>query len=192
MKQLVTMIREYAEDHYYRFSWDVVVREWSPADISAAIVGAKTRRGALAKAWGKLQVIDRSRPSYERPVKPVCLTEFLASCGGIRSDDKLITEVRESVGGNVRTPCGMLIRDPRQVSTAARMGGIRAPMFLDMARETAVEGGYLQDREAGVSTSTISDLLTAIDDEARGQKHYPMGEDVFEPIEQENNDDCPF
>jgi hypothetical protein len=194
------MIREYAEEHYYCESWDLVARQWSNTEIAAAITGAKTRRGAIAKAWGKLQVIDRSRPDYERPVKPVSLLEFLASCGGLRSDDRLITEVRGSIGGNVLVPrFGPLVREPRQLSTAARMGGHKAPMFLDMAREAAVSAGYLQDTawEGGVSTSTISDLLNAIDDEARGRKVYPHGELPFEPNDMDDNreeatDDCPF
>jgi hypothetical protein len=69
-------------------------------------------------------------------------------------------------------------------------------MTLDRAREAAVEAGYLHcdgwntHRQA---TSTINDLLDAIDREARGEKVYPMGEEPYEPQEQpEQNDDCPF
>ncbi len=198
MQELVTMIREYAEDHYYCESWDIVATRWTDTDIAAAIKGAKTRRGAIAKAWGALQVIDRARPACERPAKPVSLIAFLASCGGLRNDDRLITEVRESIGGNVMVPRhGPLIRAPKQISTAARLSGIKVPMSLDGAREAAVEAGYLQDTDwnGGESTSTVNDLLDAIDQEARGAKVYPQGEEVFEPAEfdrQETTDECPF
>lgn len=197
MTNLVTMMREYAQDRYYRYSWDVVATQWSDAEIAQAIEGAKTRRGAIAKAWGRLQVIDRNRCRYERPVKPASLLEFLAMNGGLRSDDKLITEVRESVGGNCFMPrFGWLIREPKQLSTAARKGGIRAPMFLDGAREAAVEAGYLQETNwnGGVSTTTVNDLLELIDQEARGRKIYPCGQEPFEPFDdrQEETDDVPF
>lgn len=188
MTDLVTMIREYAEDHYYCESWDVVADRWSDAEIATAIEGASTRRGAIAKAWGRLQVIDSARLQGDRPVKPISLLEFLAANGGIRNDDKLITEVRESIGGNLLVPrFGPLVREPKQISMAARKGGTRAPMFLDTAREAAAEAGYLDD-------SNINDLLAAIDAEARGNKLYPFGAVPFEPIEhrEEMDNEIPF
>lgn len=187
MADLVTLIREYAEDHYYKASWDIVATQWTDAEIEAAIRGAKTRRGAIAKAWGVLQHIDRARPRWDRPVRPQSLFEFLASNGGLRSDDRLIADVRASIDGNVMVPrFGPLIRQPAQLSTAARMSGRKAPMWLDQAREACVEAGYLFDAGdvmGGEADTTISDLLELIDDEARGHKRYPHGREPYEPME---------
>ena len=61
MTDLIAMMREYATDHYWLESWDIVADRWTDADIADAIKGATTRRGAIAKAWGKLQVIDALR-----------------------------------------------------------------------------------------------------------------------------------
>jgi hypothetical protein len=53
-------------------------------------------------------------------------------------------------------------------------------MSLDRAREAAVEAGYIRDigqteTGAGESTSTISDLLELLDEEARGRRQYREG-----------------
>jgi hypothetical protein len=179
MNELVTLIREYAQDSYYRYSWDVVATSWSDAEIAATIAGAKTRRGALAKAWGKLQLIDAKRPRHARPVKPASLFEFLGKRGGLKHTPDLayILDGNPFIGG-----AGPLLR--------------QSGMTLDHAREAAVEAGYLHcdgwntSRQA---TSTINDLLDAIDREARGEKVYPMGEEPYEPQEQPEQDHaCPF
>lgn len=185
MNELVTMIRGYALDNYYRYSWDVVATRWSDAEIAAAIVGAKTRRGALAKTWGLLQQIDRARPRYERPVRPVSLIEFLAGNGGIRSDEKMVAEIRQCGAGR-------LIRAPKHVSTAMRMGHVKVPAFLDAACEAAIEAGYLP------RGATTNELLEAIDEDARGRKRFPFGTDSFDPASveldnrEETDDGCPF
>jgi hypothetical protein len=68
--ELVALIRDYAREHYFLESWDLVADRWSDNEIAAAITGAKTRRGAIAKTWGRLQVIDRARAAGKRPMKP--------------------------------------------------------------------------------------------------------------------------
>lgn len=53
-------------------------------------------------------------------------------------------------------------------------------MTLDQAREAAVEAGYLHDEGAqsgGVTESTVNHLLDALDNESRGNKVYPAGEE---------------
>lgn len=184
MTNLVTMIREYAYENYWHHSWDLVATRWSDAEIAAAIKGAKTRRGAIAKAWGKLQATDAARPACRRPVKPASLFEFLAANGGLRPTPDLTY---------------ILDRNPLvpQQGPLLRASGLT----LDLAREACVEAGYLADTpwEGGVATSTVNDMLDAIADEARGMKRYPMGQ---EPIQipnfdarrhqQEANDACPF
>lgn len=187
MQQLVTLIREYAQEAYYRASWDIVAR-WNDEQIACVIAGAKTRRGAIAKAWGVLQKLDAVRDSFDgrvqfgaRPERPNSLFEFLGLCGGLRPDQ----ELRAILDGNVFLGgrCGWLIRD----------GGLS----LDGARRLAVEAQYLSDTawEGGVSTSTIRDLLDLIDREARGDRQYPFGQaetelDHFD--DEERDDDCPF
>ena len=198
MNELVNMMREYAQDNYWHSSWDIVADRWNDTQIACVITGAKTRRGAIAKTWGVLQLIDRKRSNRSRPVKPICLVEFLASIGGLRDDDKLIADVRYSVGKNLMVPgFGPLIRQQHTLSTAARAGGRRAPLFLDTAREACVEAGYLQDEDC-----TIADLLDLIADEARGRKHYAQGEEhhalnfaenrELQERAQESADACPF
>lgn len=196
MTDLVALIRGYAEERYYYASWDIVATEWSDEQIAEAIEGARTRRGAIAKAWGVLQKIDARRARRTRPVRPISLLEFLAANGGIRADDRMISDLRQTTGGNVfLPPYGWLIREYRPLSTAALIGGAVSPKYLDDARRAAVDAGYLQDTpwEGGVSTSTINDLLDAIDTEYRdGRKIYPHGEPPFEPAEREEQHDAPF
>lgn len=185
---LVTLIREYAAEHYYCESWDIVADQWTDGNIAAAIAGANTRRGAIAKAWGKLQVIDRGRRDSDRPVKPLSLLEFLAANGGLRCDDRLIGDVRAAIGGgNLFTGRGLLIRLPRQMSTAARRQGARAPMFLDAAREACAEAGYLPDVAWG-PVSSIRELLDLIDREARGTKIYPFDRAPHEAVEYDDEE----
>lgn len=105
------------------------------------------------------------------------LLEFLASEGGIRSDDPLIADLRASIGADNKFVPGFgnLIRKPRELSTAAHMGGGRAPMFLDAARAAAVVGGYLHDQgnvSGRLAQTTVSTLLEAIDNELRGKRVY--------------------
>ena len=190
MTDLIAMMREYATDHYWLESWDIVADRWTDADIADAIKGATTRRGAIAKAWGKLQVIDALRAAgngevifqYGRkPVRPASLFEFLAARGGLRPNP----ELRYILDGNPLVPRkGPLLRS--------------SGLTLDHAREACVEAGYLQDAGAfhgGVTESTIGDLLDAIADEARGQKRYRAEDEGRLPIEftaMETSDEIPF
>lgn len=177
MTNLTAIVREVAQANYYRASWDVVAR-MGDTELAAVIAGAKTRRGAIAKAWGAAQSIDQARDLLAhgpRPVKALSLFAFLASKGGVRP----CPDLQYLLDGRPFTHKGPLVR--------------AAGLTLDRAREAAVHAGYLQDTpwEGGVSTSTINDLLDAIADEARGSKRYPVGQ---EPIEfaEGDTDDCPF
>jgi hypothetical protein len=158
----------------------------SPGDSEAS---AQSPPRSRQDNIGQAAAADNASPTIGAPAKgrgprgrdpnTYSLMEFLASEGGIRDDDPLIGDLRGSVGKNKLVPgFGSLIRKPRELSTAARQGGARAPMTLDMARQAAVHGGYLSDAgdvHGGNGTSTISDLLEAIDKEARGDKQYRAG-----------------
>lgn len=188
MQELVTLIREYAKGAYYRASWDVVADRWSDAEIAAAIAGARTRRGAIAKAWGKLQQIDAIRDTFDgrvefgaRPERPTSLFEFLCLCGGLKPDPELnaILDGNVFLGGAY----GWLVRP--------------AGLSLDSARRAAVDAQYLSDTpwEGGISVSTINELLELIDREARGDRQYPYGQAEVEfdyTDDEESDDDIPF
>lgn len=194
LMDLLAVMRNYAAEHFYRDSWDALLR-WTDAEIAAAIAGAKTRRGAIAKAWKVIRDIDARRHHDTllvqrygiKPVRPVSLFEYLASQGGVAPHAELaaILDGNPWVGG-----FGPLVR--------------RNGMPLDEARRVAVAGGYLHDTayEAGVATSTVRELLDALSDEARGRKVYPWGESGEEPTDfadddpahyaEESCDDIPF
>lgn len=190
---LIRLMRDYAAEHYYSDSWDVILH-WSDAEIAAAITGAKTRRGAIMKAWRAVRPINQRRNQDTmlvrryglKPVRPVSLFEYLVSQGGLAPHAELsaILDGNPFIGGY-----GPLVR--------------RNGMHLDDARRCAVEGGYLHDTQwsAGVSTSYINDLLDALADEARGRKVYRFGESGVEPEDfvdddpahyEESFDDIPF
>ncbi|MDC7784786.1 hypothetical protein PQJ75_00775 [Rhodoplanes sp. TEM] len=179
MPDLVRVVRDYAREHYFTTSWDLVADVWTDDEIAEAIRGARTRRGAIAKAWGRLQHIDRRRPAWERPRRPVSLFQFLAGRGGLRPDG----DIRYILDGIPLVPGrGALIRS--------------SGMTLDRAREAAAEAGYLRDPawDRGVSRSSINELLAAIHDEAHGRKRYPIGEEPPEWSEPDHEfvADCPF
>lgn len=100
------------------------------------------------------------KPTAPSGPAPQSLTEFLASKGGLGPDaelaalgaDRHIVNV-EGVGRRRLT----------------RQGGLP----LDRAREAAEEAGYLSGNHRG--TSTVNDLLDAIDAEMRGNKLYARG-----------------
>ncbi|UZE51916.1 hypothetical protein ONR75_15910 [Rhodopseudomonas sp. P2A-2r] len=88
------------------------------------------------------------------------LLEFLASKGGLGPDAELA-----AIGGHGHTV---------NVEGVGRRKLVRQGGWpLDYAREAAEEAGYLQGSHNG--TSTVNDLLDAMDAEMRGQKRYPQG-----------------
>jgi hypothetical protein len=142
-------------------------------------VDAAPRVPGAAAGDNVVHVQPRRGPATRDP-NTFSLLEFLASNGGIRNDDALISDLRGSIGQNKFIPgFGNLIRNPRALSTAERMGGRKAPMTLDQAREAAVNAGYIADHDdvtGGAARSTIDTLLQAIDEEARGRRRYREGQ----------------
>lgn len=92
--------------------------------------------------------------------KSQSLLEFLASKGGLGPDAELA-----AIGGEGHTVHVEGVGRRKLV----RQGGLP----LDYAREAAQEAGYLRGNHNG--TSTVNDLLDAIDAEMRGRKLYPEG-----------------
>lgn len=168
MENLIHELRAYATDNRWVDSWDVAAFHWSDEQVASAIAGAKTRRGAIAKAWAHIRAINANRTDFRilqlygpKPVKSVSLFQFLAKRGGLRPRPELqaILDGNPFIGGQ-----GPLVR--------------RRGMELDDARQAAVDAGYLYETpwEGGVAVSTVNQLLDLIADEARGRKVYPMGE----------------
>jgi hypothetical protein len=94
------------------------------------------------------------------------LFEFIASRGGIDPTDRNIGDVRALLGTSNKFVPGF--------GHLIRKNGLK----LDTMREAAVEAGYLQDageHGGGLRTSTINDLLDAMDRELRGQRVYRQG-----------------
>lgn len=113
--------------------------------------------------------LPSARPRAPRAERRQSLLEFLLAKGGVSDEDPLTADLLQSFGGenpNIRGR-GKLVRS----------GGLS----LDRLREAAVEARYLVDHgdEHGtVATSTIRDLLDLVDREARGQKQYPIGDEL--------------
>ena len=120
---------------------------------------------------------EPAKPAAEAPVekkpKPaLSLVQFLASRGGIAHNDPLVKDVQAIIGRkNMFVPgYGPLIR--------------KTGMGLDKAREAAVEAKYIHDIGAisnKPATSTINTLLEHLENEIRGQKQYPAGEEPTGP-----------
>jgi hypothetical protein len=88
------------------------------------------------------------------------LTEFLASKGGLGPDAEL-----GAIGADRH-----LVDVP---GTGRRRLVKQGGWTLDAAREAAEEAGYLRGDHKG--TSTVNDLLDALDAEMRGNKRFPEG-----------------
>jgi hypothetical protein len=88
------------------------------------------------------------------------LLQFIASKGGLGPDAEL-----DAIGAHSHT----VNVDGVGRRKLVRQGG----WPLDYAREAAEEAGYLRGDHNG--TSSVNDLLDAIDAEMRGQKRYPEG-----------------
>lgn len=134
-------------------------------DVEA--IRAKYGDGAAA-AYERQQApaIEAPGPEAAPVVAPAAapkassLLEFLASKGGLGPDAEL-----EALGAHGHTVNVEGIGRRKLV----KQGG----WPLDYAREAAEEAGYLQGDHNG--TSTVNNLLDAIDAEMRGQKRYPAG-----------------
>lgn len=161
------------------------------------LVATPEQQGERAAAGNVVALGGRAAPRGPRARDPdtFSLLEFIASRGGIRRDDPLISDLRSILGRDNRfvPGFGQLVRAPRQLSTAAARGGHYAPMWLDQAREAAIEAGYLHEPgnvSGGEARTTINTLLEALDREARGSKVYRMGSDretqgrAFDPDEE--------
>ncbi|WP_342711502.1 hypothetical protein AAFG13_06580 [Bradyrhizobium sp. B124] len=110
---------------------------------------------------------DRQKAAAAPPAAPApaapkaqSLLEFIASKGGLGPDAELA-----AIGGEGHTV---------NVEGVGRRKLVRQGGWpLDYAREAAEEAGYLRGNHTG--TSTVNDLLDAIDAEMRGQKRFPEG-----------------
>lgn len=114
----------------------------------------------VAAAYDRQAQAAATTPAPAAAPKAQSLLEFLASNGGLGPDAEL-----EAIGGHGHTV---------NVEGAGRRKLVRQGGWpLDYAREAAEEAGYLRGNHNG--TSTVNDLLDAIDAEMRGQKRYPEG-----------------
>jgi hypothetical protein len=143
---------------------------------------ARVERGPAQRAANQVRgMLDRVEPPQEAVVAPgpppvapgpppvapsapppnaQSLTEFLASKGGLGPDAEL-----EAIGA---------LRHTVDVGGVGRRKLVKqGGLPLDYAREAAEEAGYLQGSHKG--TSTVNDLLDALDAEMRGNRLYPGG-----------------
>lgn len=129
-----------------------MVRELDTVPVPNVVGPASAAKPAAA-------TLKPAAPKSSGP-EPQSLLEFLASKGGLGPDAELDALGAQNhvvnVGGAGR----------RKLT---RQGGLP----LDYAREAAEEAGYLQGNHKG--TSTVNDLLDAIDAEMRGNKRYAQG-----------------
>lgn len=127
------------------------ITEMSPAELKTWIENGDTKK-PLA-----YQNPKTARAAPQRG--PLSLFQFLAQNGGIKDHGG---ELRAMDLHKAFVPgFGRLVRENGRP--------------LDVAREAAVEAGYLEDsgrHSGGESTSTINDLLDALSNEAHGRKHY--------------------
>ncbi|WP_426526802.1 hypothetical protein [Bradyrhizobium sp. McL0615] len=113
----------------------------------------------VASAYQRQKAAAAPAPASAAP-KSQSLLEFIASKGGLGPDAEL-----EAIGGHGHTV---------NVEGVGRRKLVRQGGWpLDYAREAAEEAGYLHGNHNG--TSTVNDLLDAIDAEMRGQKRFPAG-----------------
>lgn len=121
-----------------------------------------------AKANLPPEGIKRSGGPASRPPHTFSLLEYIASRGGIDPKDALIGDVRSVFGTKNRFIPGF--------GTLIRPNGMK----LDRLREAVVEAGYIQDagfnRQNVQETTTIRDLLDAMDTENRGERIYQYGQ----------------
>ena len=145
---------------------------------AAALAGGESRFVDTPRIDAAARAIEDGEPIIDIVMQPKrraavtyraqSLIEFLAARGGIAADDPLAPDVMQSFGGqNPFIPgYGRLFR--------------KAGAPLDRQLQAAIEARYLHDPaiEAGnVSDFTIRELIEAIDNEARGNRLYPAGEE---------------
>jgi hypothetical protein len=127
----------------------------NPVDLPPSIDDAEER-------FRQAERIARSQTAVGRnPRKPVSLVEFLYARGGVLDPDGDL----KAMGAD------RLIRDRSRAGSRGRgtIADRRVP--LDMAREAAEEAGYIGVAD-GYQTTTVRDLLDAIDAELRGDPVY--------------------
>ena len=114
----------------------------------------------VAAAYDRQKAAAATPAAAPEAPKAQSLLEFIASKGGLGPDAEL-----EAIGG-----LGHLVN----IEGVGRRKLVKQGGWpLDYAREAAEEAGYLRGNHNG--TSTVNDLLDAIDAEMRGQKRFPEG-----------------
>lgn len=131
------------------------------ANVPVAAVAEDATTAALRSKYGDAVADAYAKQGAKAPAeKPQSLLEFIASKGGLGPDAEI-----EAIGGLGHTV---------NVEGVGRRKLVKQGGWpLDYAREAAEEAGYLHGNHKG--TSTVNDLLDAIDAEMRGQKRYPQG-----------------
>jgi hypothetical protein len=129
----------------------------APAPVQTA---AKAEDEMTPDEWMAKRRAARKIPSIP---KPLSLTQFVASLGGMRDPGGELA----SMGLGQRLPPSKRLGNRRSVINPDGLDP-------DEMRRRAVDAGYLQDTpyEGGESTSTVNDLLHALGNETRGQPTY--------------------
>lgn len=124
---------------------------------------ARTPKPPAPKPVERAPEVKPMRGPRGRPEETWSLLEFLANRGGINPQEKLIGDVTAAIGkSNKFVPgFGHLVR--------------KEGMTLERAREAATEAGYLTGEMTGGDSTTIRELLDAMDAELRGTKQYRTG-----------------
>jgi hypothetical protein len=126
---------------------------------------------------GRKTVSGGTRPQAAKTAEPLNLLQFLASKGGLLDHPELrALDAHKHVVDMQGFPPRKRLVQPKG-------------MLLDYAREAAEEAGYLHGEHN--KTSTVRDLLDAIDDGMRKKHIYPQGEEptrTREKAEAESSD----
>ncbi|WP_213287600.1 LPD38 domain-containing protein [Bradyrhizobium sp. sGM-13] len=140
------------------------------ADMSIDELKAWLREGDLKAPAVKTRTITLPKQTIKSS-EPTSLLQFIASKGGLAPDPEL-TALDLTGSHRVNIP-----------GRTGRFGVVRPTgMSLDQMREAAEEAGYF--RGTANATSTVRDFLDAIDNELRGQRKLPEGQEA-EPSKRE-------
>lgn len=141
--------------------------------IYSALTYGEVRLGPNARASiAEMQMaVAKAATKIEKEKKPVSLFQFLVGKGGIKDEggELAARNLRFGVSRNA------LVR--------------KTGMSLDKARGLAVEAGYISDAgrdTGGLSTTTVDDLLEALDREHSGQRVYSR-RDEMQAVRYEQN-----